>query len=446
MCYTLHKVFLLSEEKIYVKYGGFCMSYCICRVQKIGGQGAVGGLQIHNQREKDGVSHTNKDIDWSRTEQNYDLHNVHNISYNQQVNKILKQGYKGEKAIRKDAVKLCEALFTSDSQFFEGISETKQKEYFEDCYEFACKRYGKENIVSANVHLDERTPHVHIDFVPLTADGRLSAKEIIGNRQDLQKLQDDFFKFVGEKYSLERGERGSKATHLDVIDYKLQTKKNEIESFYKAHTDVLHQKSELDILDEQTKSRGLFKRSRVIPEESYIKLKNGAEEAIRLRKELTQAEQEINSLNNQNKNISNYVLQSDYEKEKWRNLYSSLNNKIENISAISERTERKLNNELNKINGQVDVIANTLCDYPQAQQAVHNALEELDNAQKVIQKQKSSYVKATPSQISKLKQAGVSFEQGKKKENLICYDKADEAIVKEIIQPQIINQKQGQSL
>lgn len=420
------------------------MSYCICRVQKIGGQGAVGGLQIHNQREKDGVSHTNKDIDWSRTEQNYDLHNAQNISYNKQVNEVLKQGYKGEKAIRKDAVKLCEALFTSDSQFFDNISETYQKAYFEDCYEFACKRYGKENIISATVHLDERTPHLHIDFVPLTSDGRLSAKEIIGNRQDLQKLQDDFFKFVGEKYNLERGERGSKATHLDVIDYKLQTKQNELESFYNAHTDVIHQKAELDNIDTQTKSKGVFKRSRAVTEESYVKLMNGANEALRLRKELNQAEKEINSLNNQNKNLSAYVQQSDYEKEKWRNQYSILKNKVENLEAVSERTERKLNKKIEQLNHKLDIIDNTLCEYPQVKKAVCNAIDKHNKVQQAEELKQYSYFEGDDKQLDKLVKSGIQFENKKiEGKNLIQIDKADEKKFQEIFYSP---QHRGQSL
>ena len=70
---------------------------------------------------------------------------------------------------------------------------------------------GRENIVSAVVHMDEKTPHLHLTFVPLTKDNRLCAKEIIGNRANLTKWQDDFHAYMVEKYpDLERGESASR--------------------------------------------------------------------------------------------------------------------------------------------------------------------------------------------------------------------------------------------
>jgi hypothetical protein len=65
--------------------------------------------------------------------------------------------------------------------------------------------------VSAVEHMDEKTPHLHLTFVPLTKDNRLCAKEILGNRANLTKWQDDFHAYMVEKYpDLERGESASK--------------------------------------------------------------------------------------------------------------------------------------------------------------------------------------------------------------------------------------------
>ena len=58
--------------------------------------------------------------------------------------------------------------------------------------------------------MDEKTPHLHLTFVPLTEDNRLCAKEIIGNRANLTKWQDDFYDYMAQKYpDLERGESAS---------------------------------------------------------------------------------------------------------------------------------------------------------------------------------------------------------------------------------------------
>ena len=201
------------------------MSFGICRVQKIKGAAGVVGLQLHNRRERE-HSNSNPDIDRSRSALNYSLTDNRTMNYNKLIDERLKQAYKGKKAIRKDAVRMCEMLFTSDGEFFSRISEQEQRQFFLDCFEFAAQRYGRENIIAATVHLDEATPHLHLDFVPLTPDGRLSAKEVFGNRPQLQQLQDDFFSAVSSKYGLERGQRADienkerPRKHLETADYK----------------------------------------------------------------------------------------------------------------------------------------------------------------------------------------------------------------------------------
>ena len=135
------------------------MSFGVCRVEKIKGAAAVAGLQIHNNRERM-HSNTNPDIDRSRSELNYSLIEQRSHNYNKLIEERLQQGYKGKKAIRKDAVKMCEMLFTSDGDFFSRLSESEQQQFFLDCFEFAAQRYGRENIIAATVHLDEATPQI----------------------------------------------------------------------------------------------------------------------------------------------------------------------------------------------------------------------------------------------------------------------------------------------
>ncbi len=84
----------------------------------------------------------------------------------------------------------------------------------------------------ATVHLDEKTPHIHFGFVPLTEDGRLSAKEVIGNKKRLSSLQDKFNDYLNERdYNLQRGESSlvSKRKHLETNEFKNQTKYHEKE-------------------------------------------------------------------------------------------------------------------------------------------------------------------------------------------------------------------------
>ena len=92
----------------------------------------------------------------------------------------------------------------SDKTFFDKLSKMQRYMFFEDCTKFFAERYGKENIISAVVHLDETTPHMHLNLMPITSDRRLCSKQLFDKPQ-LQKLQTDFYEEVGKRYGLQRG-------------------------------------------------------------------------------------------------------------------------------------------------------------------------------------------------------------------------------------------------
>jgi hypothetical protein len=215
------------------------MSYLICHVQKFKAND-VKGTQIHNQRES--VNSKNKDINEDRTILNYDLHNENHINYNRKVKEIIKDGYSVNKGIRKDAVVMTSTLVTSDNEYFKKLPQEDQEKFFKQTYEFLKEKYGEKNIVAATVHLDETTPHMHLCSVPLTEDGRLSAK-IIFNRKALLQLQSELPKHLQSKgFDVQRGESGSKKTHLDTQDFKIKTKQEELKKseveFNKAYNEL----------------------------------------------------------------------------------------------------------------------------------------------------------------------------------------------------------------
>ena len=83
--------------------------------------------------------------------------------------------------------------------------------YFQHALDFLMEKQRPDTFVSAVVHLDEKTPHMHVTFVPLTQDGRLSAKDIIGNRKHLIAWQDAYWQHMVSKFpELQRGESASK--------------------------------------------------------------------------------------------------------------------------------------------------------------------------------------------------------------------------------------------
>ena len=175
------------------------MAYAILRFAKRKG-GAAKAIAAHNERTKEAYA-SNPDIDKSRTVQNYHLV-APRWSYGQEIrHRISMAGCR----VRRDSVKFVETLITTSPEFAKA-HESEMPEYFEWALGFLKERVGEENIFSAVVHMDEKTPHMHLCFVPLTKDKRLSAKEILGNKKAMIRWQDDFYACMAERWpELERG-------------------------------------------------------------------------------------------------------------------------------------------------------------------------------------------------------------------------------------------------
>ena len=174
------------------------------------------GIERENERNENYKSTRNPQIDKSRTHLNY-----HTLPYEKKYLSFIDERIKElapKRKIKDDTVLITSFILGSDKEFFDGISPEAQKQFFDDCTEFFAERYGKENVVSAVVHLDESTPHLHFNLMPVTG-GRLCAKELF-DRSALRELQTDFYEVVGKKYGLKRGKEGSTAKHLDTVAFK----------------------------------------------------------------------------------------------------------------------------------------------------------------------------------------------------------------------------------
>ena len=174
------------------------------------------GIERENERNENYKSTRNPQIDKSKTYLNY-----HTMPYEKNYLPFIDERIKRlspKRKIKDDAVLITSFILGSDKKFFDRITAEQQKQFFADCTDFFSERYGKENVVSAVVHLDESTPHLHFNLMPVTG-GRLCAK-VLFDRTALRDLQTDFYETVGKKYGLERGKEGSTAKHLDTVAYK----------------------------------------------------------------------------------------------------------------------------------------------------------------------------------------------------------------------------------
>lgn len=203
------------------------MSYAIVRNEKLTRNKAK-GRYIHNERKTRG--HSNKDIDSERTHLNY-YFKKNELSYIKEFEKLQKENnLKGN--IKRNSIIMCEMIFTSDRDFFDDIGEKEIKRYFEECYKFICnyKNLGESNIISAVVHRDEGTPHMHLVFIPVvhTKDkegnqiDKICARDFWKGRDSYRNLQNSFYDYITSKsFNLERGlpaeETGAKNERMEDL-------------------------------------------------------------------------------------------------------------------------------------------------------------------------------------------------------------------------------------
>ena len=204
------------------------MSYAIIRNEKYT-KDEMNQLAPHNERYK--KKYSNKNIDLSKTSQNYHLKKPIENTYYKEYKRLIRQNNLYEGQIHKNSVYACEMILTSDSLFFDKIGREETKRYFKECYNFVSnyKNLGEENIISAVVHLDEESPHMHLVYIPVidSADKvgnsirKVNSREFWKGKSSYKKLQDEFYKYITNKgFDLERGKENTDRKHLDTDNMK----------------------------------------------------------------------------------------------------------------------------------------------------------------------------------------------------------------------------------
>lgn len=328
------------------------MSYCVARMEKMKSDNLV-GIGNHNQRRFS--NHSNKDIDVSKSHLNYDILDKVK-SYKTDIEGYINANKSSKRAVRKDAVLVCEWIITSDSEFFESMTPADTREYFQTAIDFFAERYGSKNLMYAQVHLDERTPHMHLGIVPFDKDNKLTAKTMF-DREALQDIQNELPRYMNERgFKVERGRAGSEAKHLTVQEYKdvqkeikkqsevLDGVKKELESV----KNVTRTKDFLDELDSKSK-KTLLGNDVKISQEDYQELK---EQLLGADKSLL----EMDKLKQHNQKLS-------------RSIYD-LRDELDDSKAYADRLYDK-NNSLKE---QIKHLDSSLGDFEMAQIAYQDAL------------------------------------------------------------------------
>ena len=175
---------------------------------------SVGNVERENERDQT-YEAKNPKIDLSRTHDNYHII-APPQSYMDFINERI-ASLNLKRKVRSDAIYMNTFVLSSGHEFFENMPKEKQEEFFEDCVKFFADKYGAENIISAVVHMDETTPHLHLNLVPITG-GKLCSKDLFSPKK-LSLLQTELAEVVGKKWGLQRGKIGSTAKHVEAAEY-----------------------------------------------------------------------------------------------------------------------------------------------------------------------------------------------------------------------------------
>ena len=225
-------------------------------------------LERHNMRKN--AQYSNKNIDANKTKDNVVL-----IEIKQGLYKTIKNRIENEvlpyqkKALRKDANWMVEFCVTMP----EDVKKLKDiKLYCNVVLDYFANKVGRENIISAVIHMDESTPHMHLDFTPITVDHRLSSKQIM-TREFLMKLHNELpAKLQEAGFDVTRGEA--------VPDEQKGEKKRDIKQYKK---DMEKEKKELSkqIRALITIKERLLQGNRVLAEQIIERLRGKGQEKSR---------------------------------------------------------------------------------------------------------------------------------------------------------------------
>ena len=310
--------------------------YGILRFAKYKGP-EIGHIEAHNERTKEKYA-SNPDVDTSRSQYNFHLITPQRKYRAEAEKQIAEAGCR----TRSDSVRVVEALVTASPEFFKGKKRAEIKEYFTYALDFIKEHQAEKTIISAVVHMDEKTPHMHLCFVPLTEDGRLSAKDIVGNRKKLTWWQDEFWKHMVKEYPvLERGESASE-TGREHIPPRLYKEAVHLNSLRDKIMELLSGTNPLTARSRAAEVERLLDEYIPGVEKMKTRLKKYGSEYKALKEENAELESRLRTAEDAGKErIANRLKYAGMEKE-LQELHSMLDNiPPEILTAFRQRSERQ---------------------------------------------------------------------------------------------------------
>lgn len=304
----------------------------------------LGGM-CHHLLDRERVK-TNPNIDLSRSHLNHCIEDLSPENLVRRVNTRIAQLHL-KKRPRSDAVGLEDFVISASADFMLNLSPEQREQYFRDSLHFLQKRYGKENVMYCQCHLDEATPHIHVGVVPITADGRLSAK-ILFTPKTLERLQTDFHESVSKFYGLERGEHHSKK-YLPLQQFKCRQAKLEAAQFTEdLHSAIISQQQLSQAIESaHFASSGLFFSSEdtdtiQLPTEQFLYLKHVADEG-------TKVLAAVRSLQADNQKLSHDLLLYKSDADEFFRKFHKLDEATKLYTSAPKAWQKKIDEEVLKL-------------------------------------------------------------------------------------------------
>ena len=352
------------------------MSYAIIRNTKYKSDN-LKGIFRHNERRN--KNYSNENIDKERSYLNYSIKQPR-YSYEKEFERIRKErNLKGQIKIVSNIA--CEYIITSDKEFFKRIGEEETKRYFETAYKFVCeyKDLGEKYILSAKVHMDEQTPHMHLVFLPVvhTKDkkgneiDKLACSEYWKEKDSYRRLQDAFYEYVTIRgFDLERGlpKEETNREHFSIEEYKKitnfeNTKKilDSINLEMPKVPDIKDFKKIMINRDEKIENEIIKPKDELIKDLYYnnIELYKELSKQRRIVEKAVEYQKERNSIINDNRELHEQVKEI---KNEYQNKTIDLEMEYKNKFKILEKENNRLNRIIDKFQENIKKFIKWICN------------------------------------------------------------------------------------
>ena len=284
------------------------MSYAIIRNANYKKEN-LAGLYKHNERKN--TNYSNKEINKNNSIKNYSIKECHTTYSN--ALKLLQQESNLKGRIIKTTNVICEFIITSSKEFFNTIGEEETKRYFQTAYKFVAnyQNLGEKYILSAKVHMDETTPHLHLVFVPVVKSkdkngneiSKIACSEYWKGKDSYVRLQNNFYSYMTKSgFNLERG-NSKDNKHIPIETLKSVTNYENIKYEMEQEVQPVETKNTNLIVQQNKELVQYTKKLKQQLAKSYVAIQKNEQ----LQKENMNLRHENQKLQQENTKLKNYI-------------------------------------------------------------------------------------------------------------------------------------------